>query len=63
MSDTEKPAAPSEKLATLAVDRLIESGLLRGDKRDALIAKIGAGTMKAEDWKLEIDLASEKAES
>jgi hypothetical protein len=52
---------PSEKLAALAVDRLITSGLLRADKRDALIAKVATGTMKGEDWKSEIDLASMKA--
>lgn len=52
---------PSAKLAALAVDRLIASGLLRADKRDALIGKIAAGIMQGEDWKLEIDLASAKA--
>ena len=54
---------PSAKLAALTVDRLIQSGLLRADKRDALIAKIAAGTMQGTDWKLEIDLASAKAAS
>lgn len=54
-------AIPSTELATLTVDRLIQFGLLRAEKRDALIAKIGAGSMKGEDWKLEIDLASAKA--
>ena len=58
MSDEETPSA---KLAALAVDRLIASGLLRADKRDTLIGKIAAGTMQGEDWKLEIDLASAKA--
>jgi len=52
---------PSTKLAALTVDRLIQSGLLRDDKRDALIAKIAEGSMKSEDWKSEIDLASSKA--
>ena len=56
-------AVPSAKLAALTVDRLIQSGLLRADKRDALIAKIAAGSMKSEDWKNEIDLASLKAAS
>lgn len=56
-------AVPSAKLAALTVDRLIASGLLRSDKRDALIAKIAAGTMQGADWKLEIDLASAKAAS
>ena len=54
---------PSAKLAALTVDRLIQSGLLRADKRDSLIAKIAAGTMQGSDWKLEIDLASAKAAS
>jgi len=56
-------AAPSGKLAALAVDRLIESGLVRTDKRDTLIGKIAAGTMSGGDWKVEIELASAKAAS
>ena len=51
---------PSAKLAALTVDRLIKSGLLRADKREALVAKIGTGSMRGEDWKNEIDLASLK---
>lgn len=54
-------ATPSEKLARLTVDRLIQSGLLRADKRDSLTAKIATGNMQGADWKLEIDLASAKA--
>lgn len=56
-------AVPSAKLAVLTVDRLIQSGLLRAEKRDFLVAKIAAGTMQGADWKLEIDLASAKAAS
>ena len=52
---------PSAKLAALTVDRLIQSGFLRADRRDALIADIAAGTMKGDDWKVEIELASAKA--
>jgi len=55
--------APSAKLAALTVDRLIKSGLLRADKRDALVAKIAKGAMQGADWKLEIDLASTKAKN
>lgn len=54
-------AVPSAKLAALTVDRLIGSGLLRAEKRDALIAKMAAGTMSGADWKLEIDIATAKA--
>lgn len=53
--------SPSEKLATLTVDRLIQSGLLRATRRDALIAEIAAGTIKGGDWKVEIELATAKA--
>ena len=52
---------PSEKLAELAVDRLVQSGLLRPAKREALIAKVAAGNMAGADWKLEIDLATAMA--
>lgn len=58
MSDEE---TPSNKLAAITVDRLIASGLMRADKRDVLIAKVGTGSMSGADWKLEIDVASAKA--
>lgn len=54
--------APSAALAALTVDKLIATGLLREDKRDALAAKIANGSMKGEDWRLEIDLANLKGE-
>ena len=56
-------SVPSAKLAALTVDRLIQSGFLRADRRDALIADIAEGTMKGDDWKVEIELASAKAAS
>lgn len=52
---------PSSKLALVTVDRLIAAGLLRADQRDALVARIASGQMKEEDWKLEVELAVEKA--
>lgn len=58
MTDTK---SPSEALSKEVVDRLIEAGLFRADKRDSLTAKIAAGNMRGEDWKLEIDLAKDKA--
>lgn len=57
MSDS---ASPSNALTIVVVERLIESGLLRSDKRDALITKIASGGMKEADWKLEIELAQAK---
>jgi hypothetical protein len=57
---TDNPS-PSEALSKEVVDRLIEAGLLRTEKREALIAKIASGSMKGVDWKLEIELAQAKA--
>lgn len=53
-------ATPSAALAAVTVDRLIEQGLLRAEKRDALIAKIATGTMKGDDWRIEVELANLK---
>lgn len=58
MTDT---PSPSEALAKEVVDCLIDTGLVRADKRAALTAKIASGGMKGGDWKLEIDLAQAKA--
>ena len=52
---------PSETLAAAAVARLIEVGLLRPERSDALAAKIASGRMTSEDWRLQLDLAGEKA--
>ena len=53
--------SPSETLAARIVEQLIQSGLVRAEKQDSVIAKIASGEMKGLDWKNEIDLAAEKA--
>lgn len=53
--------SPSEKLAAQIVDQLIQSGLVRAEKQESVVAKIASGEMKGLDWKNEIDLAAEKA--
>lgn len=53
--------SPSETLAAQIVDQLIQSGLVRTEKRDSVATKIASGEMKGLDWKNEIDLAAEKA--
>lgn len=52
--------SPSENLSSIVVDRLIASGLVRLEKRDALVASIANGAMTGEDWRLEIELAAVK---
>ncbi len=54
--------SPSDILAGQVIDRLIAAGHLRAEKRDALVSKMAAGTFKAEDWRLEIELAAAKGE-
>lgn len=53
---------PSESLAGLVIDRLIAAGHLRADKRDSLVTKMAAGGLKAEDWRLEIELSAAKGD-
>lgn len=53
--------SPSAKLSIEVVNRLIQAGLVRADKRDTLIQKIADGSMDGLDWKLAIELASAKA--
>jgi len=55
--------SPSDVLAGKVVDRLISAGLLRNDKRDALVSKVASGTLKSEDWRLEIELSAAKGEA
>jgi hypothetical protein len=55
--------SPSDILAGQVIDRLIAAGHLRADRREALVSKMGAGNLKAEDWKLEIELAAAKGEA
>ncbi len=55
-----KSLSPSETLAAEVVDRLIAAGLLRAKSRESVIAKVGVGAMKGEDWRLEIELAQGK---
>lgn len=51
---------PSDVLAGQVIDRLIAAGLLRAEKRDALVAKMSSGGLKSEDWRLEIELSAAK---
>lgn len=52
--------SPSEVLSATVIDRLIESGLVRAERRDGLISRIANGAMRGEDWRLEIELAKAK---
>ncbi len=53
---------PSDRLAELAFEALVEKGLLRTDRRAAVIAKLATGKMTKEDWSLELELAASQGE-
>ena len=54
---------PSDKLAILVFDKLRNVGLLRDDRRAAIIAKLASGKMTQEDWSLELELAAAKVKA
>jgi hypothetical protein len=55
--------SPSDILAGQVIDRLIAAGHLRAEKRETLVSNMAAGAFKAEDWRLEIELAAAKGEA
>lgn len=53
---------PSEKLALLILDRLIESKVLAPGDRDKMQSKLAEGKLTRDDWRLAIELAMDKEE-
>jgi hypothetical protein len=51
---------PSEKLASKILDRLVESKLLAPEDREKLLSKLAEGKLRADDWRLAIELAQGK---
>jgi hypothetical protein len=53
---------PSEKLALLILDRLIESKVLAPGDRAKMQSKLAEGKLTRDDWRLAIELAIDKEE-
>ncbi len=51
---------PSQKLAQKITDRLIKEGLIKESTVGNLLPKLAQGTLKAEDWKLPIEVGMEE---
>ena len=51
---------PSVQLAAKILDRLIEEKLLTPEDRKKMLAKLAEGKLKPEDWRLAVEVASEK---
>jgi hypothetical protein len=55
----ETPKDPAQDLAERIVDKLTADGLILENKSAEVLAKLKAGTAKAEDWGLWTELAKE----
>lgn len=53
-------SSPSQELASQIVDRLIKEKLLEESARARLLAKLSEGKLRAEDWRLAIELVQPK---
>jgi hypothetical protein len=51
---------PAQSLAAKIIERLIAENLLLPDDRRKLLVKLAEGKLRPEDWRLSIELASEK---
>jgi hypothetical protein len=53
---------PSTKLASTILDRLVAEHLLSPDDHKKLMSKLAEGKLRAQDWRLPIELAGAKKE-
>lgn len=51
---------PSEQLAAKIIERLIAEKLVSANDGKKLAAKMAAGKLRSEDWRLPIELAEDK---
>lgn len=51
---------PSQVLATKITERLVREGLITADAAKKLQPKLAEGKLRAEDWRLPIELAEKK---
>lgn len=55
---TETTKKPSDVLAEEIVSKFIEQHLVSETRKSELVRKIGAGTMKEEDWLVILDMSA-----
>lgn len=53
---------PSYKLAERIIDRLTKEQLLAGKDGSKLLTKLASGGLRAEDWRLPIEVATSKSD-
>ena len=54
---------PSKALAERTVRRLVQENLLTAAQGGKILPKLAAGTLKAEDWRLALELSDAAKES
>lgn len=60
MTLSDQVETPVQTLARQIVERLVAAQLIRAEDTAALQAKLVDGTVKAEDWRLWVELSGEK---
>lgn len=60
MSTSPGPETPTQTLARKIVDRLVNEGLITASAGAKLQPKLAEGKLKAEDWRLLIELGMER---
>jgi hypothetical protein len=51
---------PSQKLAAKIIDRLVSEKLIDAETGKKLLPKLAVGKLRAEDWRLPIEMGDEK---
>ncbi|MDD2707879.1 MAG: hypothetical protein PHV34_07690 [Verrucomicrobiae bacterium] len=57
---TDSIKTPSEQLAAKIIERLVSEKLLTANDSKKLQPKLASGQLRAEDWRLPIELAEKK---
>ncbi|MDQ2997872.1 MAG: hypothetical protein M3R61_12565 [Chloroflexota bacterium] len=60
MTTSDQLETPSQKLARQIVERLVGEKLISAEAANTLQPKLADGTLRAEDWKLPIELRADK---
>ena len=51
---------PSQKLSAKIIDRLVAEKLVSAEDGKKLVTKLAEGKLRAEDWRLPLELAEDK---
>ena len=58
----EPSASPNDQLADLVAEKLTDEGLISSDRKDQVLSGLKAGSLKAQDWRLLLEIAADGEE-